>query len=190
MPGARTALALLLAINLFNYIDRQVLSAVIPKLKLDGTLFDPADPWLQTKLGTLTTAFMVAYMVLSPLFAWGGNFVRRWWLVGVGVVLWSVASGSSGLAGSFVALLLTRCLVGVGEAAYGSIAPDMISDLYPVKSRGKVLAWFYVAIPVGGALGYILGGMAGWPWAFFLVVPPGIALGIACFFMPAILCAA
>src|SRR5262249_8484878 len=77
----------------------------------------------------------------------------------------------------------TRCFVGVGEAAYGPTAPTVISDLYPVKVRGSVLAWFYMAIPVGGALGYVLGGVGadsalGWQWAFYLVVPPGIVLGL------------
>src|SRR5438445_9405313 len=86
-------------------------------------------------------------------------------------------------------LLLTRCLVGIGEAAYGPVAPDMISDLFPVNVRGSVLAWFYMAIPVGSALGYVLGGQIadsplGWRWAFYLVVPPGILLGLWCFFMP------
>jgi MFS family permease len=114
--------------------------------------------------------------------------VSRWWLVGIGVLVWSLASGASGMACTFVGLLLTRCLVGIGEGAYGPIAPDMISDLYPVKVRGSVLAWFYMAIPVGSALGYVLGGAVadsslGWRWAFYLVVPPGLLLGLWCFFM-------
>jgi MFS family permease len=114
--------------------------------------------------------------------------MSRWLLVGIGVVLWSLASGASGLAEGYMMLLLTRCFVGVGEAAYGPTAPGVISDLYPVKVRGSKLAWFYAAIPVGGALGYVLGGyMAdtdlGWRWAFYLVVPPGILLGLLCFLM-------
>jgi MFS family permease len=184
--GAWIALTVLLVINLFNYIDRQVLSAVIPKLKMDGTLFDPLDSWLQFKLGLLTTAFMVAYMVLSPVFAWAATYVRRWWLVGIGVILWSVASGSSGLAWSFESLLFMRCLVGVGEAAYGPIAPAMISDLYPVRSRGTVMAIFYAAIPIGSALGFVIGGVLadlyGWRHAF-QVTFIGLGLGVICFLM-------
>jgi MFS family permease len=185
MPGARAALLLLLAINLFNYIDRQVLAAVLPRIEDD---FLRGDPFAKTKLGWLTTAFLVSYMILAPIFGWLGDRMSRWFLVAVGVLLWSVASGASGLAETYVLLLLTRCLVGVGEAAYGPTAPTLISDMYSIHVRGRVLAWFYMAIPVGGALGYVLGGAVadsalGWRWAFYLVVPPGLLLGFLCFSM-------
>jgi MFS family permease len=187
-PRAGLALALLLAINLFNYIDRQVLSAVLPKLALDAELFRPDDTWLEFKLGSLTTAFMVSYMLMSPVFGRLGDRRSRWALVGIGVIVWSLASGGSGLATGFLMLFLTRCLVGIGEAAYGPVAPAMLSDLYPEKHRGQVLSWFYMAIPVGSALGFVVGGaMAGtaWGWrgAFQIVVIPGLALGTLCFFM-------
>lgn len=193
LPGARTALILLLAINLFNYIDRQVLAAVVEKIKND--LPPPVVPeWLERVFGThavigmLAMAFMATYMLTAPFFGWKAERVSRWWLVGIGVAVWSLASGASGLAATFGILFFTRCLVGVGEGAYGPIAPDMISDLYPVKVRGRVLAWFYMAIPVGSALGYVLGGAIadtslGWRWAFYLVVPPGLLLALLCWFM-------
>jgi MFS family permease len=185
LPGAHISLALLLAINLFNYIDRQILAGVLPRIEES---FLKGDVDAKAKLGWLTTAFLISYMVLSPLFGWMGDRMSRWLLVGVGVVLWSLASGASGLAEGYLMLLLTRCFVGVGEAAYGPTAPGVISDLYPVRVRGAKLAWFYAAIPVGGALGYVLGGLMadttlGWRWAFYLVVPPGILLGILCFLM-------
>jgi MFS transporter, Spinster family, sphingosine-1-phosphate transporter len=186
-PGATAALWLLLGINLFNYIDRQVLSAVLPKLALDATLFSPRDPNLNLKLGLLTTAFIVSYMLLSPVFGRLGDTRSRWMLVGIGVILWSMASGGSGLAISFWMLLATRCLVGVGEAAYGPVAPSMLSDLYPKRDRGKVMARFYLAIPVGSALGFVIGGQVadtalGWRGAFLVVVVPGLLLGALCFF--------
>jgi MFS transporter, Spinster family, sphingosine-1-phosphate transporter len=188
-PGANRALALLFIINLFNYIDRQVLSAVLPKMQLDSSLFDPTDPLLQTKLGLLTSAFLVSYTLLSPVFGWFGNSGRRWRVIGVGVIIWSLASGGSGLATGFFMLLLTRCLVGVGEAAYGPVAPSMISDMYPVEKRGKVMAIFYLAIPVGSALGFVLGGQIagffGWRMAF-LATLGGLVLGVLCFLMPEI----
>jgi MFS transporter, Spinster family, sphingosine-1-phosphate transporter len=133
----------------------------------------------------------VAYMVLSPLFARAGDFMRRWWLVGIGVTLWSLASGSSGLStglgfiSAYTMLLLTRCFVGVGEAAYGPIAPAMLSDLYPASMRGKIMAWFYVAIPVGSALGFVIGGQLaehfGWRHAFW-VTYIGLVPAVLCFF--------
>jgi MFS family permease len=187
VPGAGWALALLLAINLFNYIDRQVLSATLPKIRLDPVMLRPDDPWAQTKLGGLTTAFMVAYMLFSPLFGRWGDCWSRWAIVGGAVIVWSLATGGSGLATGYVMLLLTRCLVGIGEAAYGPIAPAMLSDLYPVDHRGRIMAWFYMAIPVGSALGFVIGAqvaeMFGWRWAFLIVVLPGVLLGMLCFFM-------
>src|SRR6266849_1678581 len=183
LPGARAALMLLLSINLFNYIDRQVLAAVVENIERELPI--PAVPaWLErvfgsepknTLSGLLAMAFMVTYMITAPVFGRLAERMSRWWLVGAGVIVWSLASGASGMASTFGILLLTRCFVGIGEGAYGPIAPDMISDLYPVQIRGRVLAWFYMAIPVGSALGYVLGGtiasMLNWRWAFYLVVP-------------------
>lgn len=185
--GARLALALLLAINLFNYMDRYVLAAALPAIQ--KSLLPLAGPNDKALMGLLTSAFMISYMIASPLFGWLADRTSRWLLIGVGVVFWSLASGASGLSATFGLMLLTRCFVGIGEAAYGPAAPTVISDLFPVQVRGRVLSWFYMAIPVGSALGFVLGGTIadsslGWPWAFYLVVPPGLLLGLICFFMP------
>jgi MFS family permease len=174
--GARLSLGLLLAINLFNYIDRQVLAAVLPYIQLEFGASDVA-------AGSLATAFLLSYMCFAPVFGWLANRHSRWMLVGVGVILWSLASGASGLATGVVVMLITRAFVGIGEAAYGPAAPTIISDLFPEERRGRVLAWFYAAIPVGSALGYLLGGQViklglSWHWAFFVVVPPGLLLGV------------
>jgi MFS family permease len=201
VPGARLALALLLSINLLNYIDRQVLMAVEPRIEAQFFPKDSDQENVQGKMGTLQMAFMVTYFVFAPLFGWLADRRSRWALIGVGVILWSLASGGSGLASTFMVLFLTRCFVGIGEAAYGPAAPTIISDLYPVKNRGQVMAWFYAAIPVGSALGYFLGGQIVslgdrltqadgiersdfWRWAFYVVLPPGALLGVLCFFMP------
>ncbi len=102
--------------------------------------------------------------------------------------MWSVATGAGGLAAGSAAgylfLLVTRCFVGVGEGAYGPLAPSILSDSFPVSKRGKILSYFYVAMPVGGALGYALGDIMrkldpaheSWRWAFYAVVVPGIVL--------------
>jgi MFS family permease len=214
--GARLALTLLLTINLFNYIDRQVLAAVLPAIENDffpearGAATEEEKPQhVLTLLGALQMAFMVSYMVAAPIFGWLADRMSRWLLIGVGVILWSVASAGSGLAGdvpvpgfervwqigafavpgAYVLLFLTRCFVGVGEGAYGPAAPTMIADLYPPQVRSTMLGWFYMAIPVGSALGYVLGGLVAkltgsWHWAFYLVLFPGLMLGACTFFMP------
>lgn len=187
LPGARRALILLLSINLFNYVDRYVLAAVEPLIRehFGAT---------KAQMGWLATAFLLSYMFAAPVFGWLGDRMSRWVLVGVGVILWSLASGGSGLATSLGLLLVTRCFVGVGEAAYGPVAPTILSDLYPVAVRGRVLSWFYLAIPVGSALGYVVGGqiaaLAGgeanreaWRWPFYAVVLPGLLLGAGALFM-------
>ena len=182
-PGR--ALALLLAINLFNYIDRYILAAVEPLLA--DHFFSATDETAMAKTGALATAFLVSYMVLAPLFGWLADRFSRWQLIAGGVAVWSLASGCSGLAQTFAALLVTRIFVGVGEAAYGPSAPTIISDLYPVEKRGRMLSFFYVAIPVGSAIGYAFGGGVaqrfGWRWPFYLVTFPGLILALICLFM-------
>jgi MFS family permease len=179
----RVALGLLLTINMFNYVDRQVLAAVEHSVQ---TAFPGVT---DAQMGSLAFAFLLSYMILSPVFGFLGDRFSRWLLVGIGVILWSYASGASGLAVTFSGLLITRCFVGVGEAAYGPVAPTIISDMYPVEKRGAMLAWFYIAIPVGSAIGYILGGwidsipVFGWRLAFCVVVPPGLLLGAWALFM-------
>ena len=184
LPGARKSLALLLVINLFCYLDRYILAAVIPDIK---ATFLAGAPDANAKAGLLTTAFLLSYMITAPIFGWLADRYSRWLIIGLSVALWSLASGASGLATGFVMLLLTRVFLGIGEAGYGPAAPTIISDLYPVEKRGQVLAWFFMAIPVGSALGYAFGGLMtqwlNWRWAFYLVVPPGLVLAAFCFFM-------
>jgi MFS family permease len=182
--SATAALWLLLVINLFNYIDRYILAAVLPRIRQE---FLAGDPNQFQKAGWLFPAFLISYMCAAPILGWLADRVSRWWLIAVSVTLWSLASGWSGVAGSFVILLCTRAFVGIGEAGYGPAAPTILSDLYPIERRGRTLAYFYLAMPVGGALGYAFGGkisdVLSWHWAFYLVVPPGLFLAALCLFM-------
>lgn len=181
--GARVALGLLLAINLFNYIDRQVLAAVEPEIR--DTFFSPNDPNAMAATGSLGSAFLITYMLSAPALGWLADRFSRWIIIGCAVALWSLASGGSGLATSFAMLFGTRILVGIGEGGYGPAAPTVLADLFPIERRGKILAIFCAAIPVGSALGYVIGGAVaahlGWRWAFYLVTPPGLLLGALCF---------
>jgi MFS transporter, Spinster family, sphingosine-1-phosphate transporter len=184
-PGARAALSLLLGINLFNYIDRYILAAVEPEIR--HTFFAADDLNAKGKTGALATAFLVSYMISAPIFGRLADRWSRWILIGGGVAVWSLASGATGLAGSFLILLLTRVFVGIGEGAYGPAAPTILADLYPLKIRGRIMAVFFMAIPVGSALGYAFGGWAnahfGWRWAFYFVLAPGLILAGLCAFM-------
>lgn len=177
-------LALLIVINLFSYIDRYVLVAVEPELR---ATFLAGDAMAKTKSGLWQTAFMISYMLMAPLFGWLADRTSRWLLIGLGLLLWSAASIGSGIATGFTMLLLTRAMIGVGEAAYGPAAPALIAEMYPVHRRGIVMSWFFMAIPVGSALGYALGGLANsyldWRWGFWLAGVPGIFLAMVCFFL-------
>ena len=183
VSGARTALFLLLAINLFNYIDRQVLAALEPDIR--ATFFASDDVNAMTKTGLLGVAFFVTYMVSAPILGLLADRISRWLIIGVAVTLWSIASGGSGLAATFSILFITRIFVGIGEGGYGPAAPTILSDLFPIERRGRIMAIFCAAIPVGSALGYVIGGLVGahlgWRWAFYLVTPPGLLLGLLCF---------
>ena len=173
IPGRRVALAMLLAVNLLNYIDRQVLYAVFPLVKVDLQLSD-------TSLGLLGSAFMLSYMVAAPMFGWIGDRKNRVHLAAGGLVAWSLATIGAGFTRSYGALLAARSAVGIGEASFGTVSPGLISDYFPQERRGRALAWFYLAIPVGSALGYLFGGVVGqrygWQNAFLLAGVPGLLL--------------
>jgi len=169
-------LSVLTLINLLNYLDRYLVSGMIPDLK--------AAPLLLTdeQIGLLTTAFMAVYMIAAPVFGALGDRVRRPIPIAVGVFLWSVATVLSGLAANYAHLLGARAIVGIGEAAYVSVAPALLSDAFSRDQRGRVLSVFNMAIPVGAALGYIVGGLIShhfnWRVAFFLAGAPGIVLAL------------
>ncbi|MGZ3475820.1 MAG: MFS transporter, partial [Polyangiales bacterium] len=147
-----TILALLTALNFLNYVDRYLVAAVSPKFQEELHLSD-----FQT--GLAISAFMVGYFATSPIFGkLGDRGGRRTVLVAVGVALWSAATALSGLAQGATSLVLARVFVGVGEASYATLAPTIIDDLAPADKKNRWLAIFYVATPVGSALGYLLGG--------------------------------
>ncbi len=174
------ALGVLFFVNLLNYIDRQVLYAVFPLLKVDLSLSD-------TQLGALASAFMLVYMCAAPLAGyWGDRSKRNRWIAG-GVGLWSIATAMTGLAKSYFQLIFFRSFVGVGEANYGSIAPSFVAEQFSLSQRGRALAFFSMAIPVGSALGYVLGGVLGqhWGWrsAFYMVGLPGLLVAVLAFLL-------
>jgi MFS family permease len=184
VPGAYLALALLFVINMLNYIDRYNLAAVEEVARQDLL---PDEPNALGYMGILLGVFMISYMLTAPLFGWLSDRYSRWKLIAIGISFWSVATFAGGFAHGFWSMLLCRCLVGVGEAAYAPAAPAILADMFPLKMRGKAIAIFYVAIPVGSALSYVIGGQIlhwfGWRWVFYLMLPPGLLLAGMCLLM-------
>ena len=168
-------LFILTGLNLFNYLDRYIVSAVLTPI---ATEFKVGDG----ELGRINTIFMLGYFVTSPIFGYLGDRASRKWLIAVGIFIWSLGTVLTGYATSFAWLLAYRVLVGVGEASYATISPSLISDSYPTERRNNALTIFYVAIPVGAALGNIIGGQVaanfGWRHAFIWAGLPGLALAL------------
>ena len=168
-------LFILTGLNLFNYLDRFVLSAVLTPLQKELHLND-------TQGGDLYMAFMIGYFVTSPFFGWLGDRFPRKWLIAIGIFVWSLGTILTGFAPTFVSMICFRVLVGLGEASYATISPSLISDSYGPAKRNNALTIFYVAIPVGAALGTILGGFIaahwGWRHAFFWAGAPGLLLAM------------
>lgn len=170
---ARRALVLLTAVNYLNYIDRYILAAVLVSIKTDMGLSD-------FQAGLLATAFMIPYMLTAPIFGWLGDTRDRSKILSLGAVVWSLATFATGWGRSFGTLMTSRFFLGVGESAFTTTSIPFLSDFFPVGKRGRVLAIFSSALPVGAALGYVLGGVlgsaVGWRLAFYIVGFPGIIL--------------
>jgi len=192
------ALSVLTFVNFLNYIDRQALPAVAPAMQRELGLTD-------TELGAMEAALLLSFTVLAPLFGRLGDRYSRTKLMAAAAVVWSIATGLTAwvdrwpmlppkmqlhlpffglIALSSVALGLcsVRALVGVGESSYSTITPTLVADYFPLKRRATALGVFQAAIPMGFALGYVLGAVLahyfGWRIAFMLVGLPGMIVSI------------
>lgn len=168
-------LLILTGLNLFNYFDRFILSAVLPSLQRDLQLNDG-------DAGRLATAFMLGYFLTSPFFGYFGDRASRKWLIAIGIFVWSLGTVLTGFASTFAMMIGFRVLVGVGEASYATISPSYISDTFGPKKRNNALTVFYAAIPIGAAMGGIIGGVIaakwGWRHAFIWAGAPGLLLAL------------
>lgn len=168
-------LILLIGLNLLNYIDRYILPGA-------QSLIQKEYGWNDERIGALTTAFFVVYMLVAPITGWLGDRFSRKPLIIIGAVLWSLATLGTAWVHSYWTLYLRHALVGVGEASFGIFAPAVLADFYPERERNRILSIFYLAIPVGAALGYLAGGEIGtrygWRAPFFVCAIPGLLIAL------------
>jgi len=178
---AMTTFVVLFAMNLLDYLDRSVLMSMQPQIKDDFRISN-------AQWGLLTTVFLISYSVVSPLMGWLGDRYRRNRLLGFGVGVWSLATLASGLASSYGHLIWARSFLGIGEATYGVIAPTILLDLFSRQQRSRLMSAFYLAMPLGTALGMKVGAYIAtkhtWHLAFFVVGLPSLIAAAAAFFLP------
>jgi MFS transporter, Spinster family, sphingosine-1-phosphate transporter len=180
VAGATTALVLLTALNFVNYIDRYILPGVQEQVKGEFHLTD-------AQIGRLTLWFMVAYMATSPITGWLGDRFPRKPMIILAALFWSSVNFFTASVHSYASLNLRHAALGIGEASFGIFAPSLLADFYEPDQRNRVLTIFNIAIPVGAALGYLVGGTVGehygWRTSFIVSAIPGtlIALLIAAF---------
>jgi MFS family permease len=191
------ALAVLSLVNFLNYIDRQVLPAVATSM-----LDDPSLGLTDADIGYMEAALLLSFTVLAPIFGRLGDRRPRAKLMAGAAVAWSIATALTGFAdrlsplphvfglrvpivgatlaisGVALSLCAVRACVGVGESAYSTITPSLIADYFPPHRRATALGVFQAAIPMGFALGFVIGGVLahffGWRVAFMLVGVPGL----------------
>jgi MFS transporter, Spinster family, sphingosine-1-phosphate transporter len=166
---------LLLALNLLNYIDRYILPGEVSLIQRE---FHASDQ----QMGALTTALFITYMLVAPLTGWLGDRISRKPLIVFGATLWSLATLATAWVHDYRTLYIRHALVGVGEATFGIFAPAVLSDFYSERDRNRILSFFYIAIPVGAALGYLAGGQLGsargWRAPFSICAVPGLAVAV------------
>lgn len=177
---AAYVLALLTCLNLLDYLDRYIIASVQSLIRKDIFLTD-AD------YGLFGTVFFLVYLTTAPVFGYLGDRYPRRKILALGAVLWSLATAGAAFARSYGGLLLSRGLVGIGEASFGTLAPPFLADYFPVRKRGRVMAIFFLTIPAGAALAYLLvpllGAARGWRFFFMLAGLPGLLLAIPILFL-------
>jgi MFS family permease len=176
----RTALIVLTALNLLNYADRNVLFAVQPLVQDEFHISN-------AQIGYLTSAFLGFYMIAAPFVGPLADRYSRKLIIVLGAIFWSGLTLLTAVTHTYTELLIRHTLVGVGEATFVTIAPTFVADLFAESKRGRILGVFYLAIPVGSAAGYLLGGYLaphfGWRFPFYIAAAPGFLLALAVMFL-------
>jgi MFS family permease len=169
-------LAVLALINFVNFADRQVLNPLLPLLRQHFGVSD-------TRLGSLPMVLLVILAIASIPSGYLADRFNEPKIIAAGVLFWSLAAISSGLAPTFFFLFIARGLVGIGEAAYAPAAQSLISDSFSKDNRAMAQAVFASGMILGGvsglALGGIMGARHGWQHAFIIVGVLGILPGLS-----------
>src|SRR5580704_1967964 len=180
VAGATTALVLLTALNFVNYIDRYILPGVQEQIKHEFLVSDK-------QIGSLTFWFMIAYMCTSPITGWLGDRFPRKPMIVIAALFWSGINFFTASVHSYDSLMIRHAALGVGEASFGIFAPAVLSDYYPEDQRNRVLTIFNIALFVGAALGYLVGGTVGehygWRRSFIVSAIPGTIIAILIAFL-------
>ena len=171
---------LLFLLYMFDYIDRMVVTSMFSSIERDWGI-------THTQSGLLVSAVYWAIVILTfPV----SILVDRWSrtkTIGVMAIMWSLATALCALTGNFVQLFMARMLIGVGEAGYAPGGSAMISGLYPIDKRARMMGLWNAAIPLGSAIGVLLGGIIaaklGWKHAFGIVAVPGLIVAILFLFV-------
>jgi len=171
---------MLTALNLLNYIDRNVLFAVQPLVQDEFHI-------TKAQVGYLTSAFLLCYMVAAPFVGPLADRYSRKLIIVIGAIFWGGLTLLTAVTHTYTELLVRHTLVGVGEATFVTIAPTFVADLFAESKRGRILGIFYLAIPVGSAAGYLLGGhlapQYGWRFPFYIAAAPGFLLALLVLFL-------
>ncbi|HOO98127.1 MAG TPA: MFS transporter [Bacteroidales bacterium] len=171
---------LLFLLYMFDYIDRMVVTSMFTHIEADWGIS-------HTQSGLLVSAVYWAIVILSfPV----SLLVDRWSrskTIGIMAIMWSLATALCALTGNFVQLFMARLLIGVGEAGYAPGGTAMISGLYPIEKRSRMMGIWNASIPLGSAIGVLLGGVIatslGWKHAFGLVAIPGLLVAVLFMFV-------
>ena len=180
---------------IFSFVDRYILGLLVEPIKAEFALTD-------IQIGWLLSAFTIIYGFVGVFMGWLIDRGKRIWIVSVGIALWSAATVATGMAKNFVQLFIARMSVGVGEATLSPATFSMIGDSFPPEKRGKPIAFYSSALPIGAGLASLLSaGIIAWaasggtqslplfgelsPWRFTLIVVglPGIFLALFFLFM-------
>lgn len=169
--SAYFTLAITMTLGVFDFIDRQVMAALLPYIKAEYTLSD-------VQLGMLISIvnFSMALLVIPSAY-----FIDRWSrkkMMALMAFVWSIATGACAFAGSYTHLLIARFFIGAGEAGYNPAGQSLLAASFPKNLRTTVIAALQFSMGIGAPIGLIVGAYVaqqwGWRHAFGIVAIPGI----------------